>query len=66
MMVATLYQAFDESSESPVSDLVFACVGPLAFICFASQVRQGLAFPILGLRMRVGMRMRMNVKLIWV
>jgi hypothetical protein len=38
MIASTLYQAFDQGTVSPVSDMMFACVGSMAFICFATQV----------------------------
>ena len=37
MIASSLYQAFDNSDTQPTSDLLFACVAPLAFICFATQ-----------------------------
>ncbi|WVQ98207.1 hypothetical protein IAU59_005329 [Kwoniella sp. CBS 9459] len=37
MIMATLYQAFDSTITDPNSDLVFACTGPVAFLCFATQ-----------------------------
>lgn len=39
MIASTLFQAFDTEVDSPVSDMIFACVAPLAFVCFATQVR---------------------------
>ncbi|WVF69643.1 hypothetical protein IAT40_004422 [Kwoniella sp. CBS 6097] len=37
MIMATLYQAFDRTITDPNSDLVFACIGLIAFLCFATQ-----------------------------
>ncbi|OCF30769.1 hypothetical protein I316_07576 [Kwoniella heveanensis BCC8398] len=37
MIMATLYQAFDSTITDPNSDLVFACIGLVAFLCFATQ-----------------------------
>lgn len=37
MLAATLYQAFTKTELDPDADLLFACVSPLAFICFATQ-----------------------------
>ncbi|WWC86777.1 uncharacterized protein L201_001656 [Kwoniella dendrophila CBS 6074] len=38
MIMATLYQAFDKTITDPNSDLVFACMGLIAFICFSTQI----------------------------
>ena len=37
MIAATLFQAFDTSTGSPFSDMLFACVAPMAFLVFATQ-----------------------------
>lgn len=37
MLAATLYQAFTSAQLDPDADMLFACVAPLAFFCFASQ-----------------------------
>ncbi|WRT64636.1 uncharacterized protein IL334_001570 [Kwoniella shivajii] len=37
MLFTSLWQAFDSTITDATSDLVFACMGILAFICFATQ-----------------------------
>ena len=37
MLAATIYQAFTKTQLDPNADMLFACVAPLAFFCFASQ-----------------------------
>jgi hypothetical protein len=38
MSASTVFQSFDTNAGSPVSDMLFAGVAPLAFVCFATQV----------------------------
>ncbi|KAK4686848.1 hypothetical protein P7C73_g3264, partial [Tremellales sp. Uapishka_1] len=37
MLAATLNQSFDRTLTNPQADMMFACMAPLAFVCFATQ-----------------------------